>query len=284
MKYTIQIENVSRYIIGALIKSFKDLCPKGVKAIWIEDSKNSTDKMKTGKIDVITKFNNKEKQVYDAKVDIENKLKQLTDKAEADKQAWFEQEKAKNQAEFEAKKQAEKEKRAEELAKRNTFAELFDRVELESKNTQKVGKWPKKEKVVAHAVCADDGHIDLVKYLCDQPKEITAPQLAGSCWAKGAPVVHGFDQQPAESLQKQEQRFPVLSFAKNVKKTKKESEASLPFVSAFFGQDLYQGAWADLDEEYTELDQRFAQGSECADEEDPWSEGVDVYAQYEEVY
>ena len=135
------------------------------------------------------------------------------------------------------KKQAEKEKRAAELAKRGTFAELFNN--LKESPVQKKGKWSKKEKVVAHAVRADDGHIDLVKYLVPvQPK--------GS-WANGKPVARKIEQVE-------------------------------PQITSTFGNDLYFGAWTDLDEdkEYEELDQQFAQT------EDPWyEEGDDVYAQYD---
>jgi len=252
MKYTIQIENVSRYIMGAVIKSFKDLCPKGVKAIWTEDINNSTDKMKTGKIEIVTKFPNKEKQLYDTKKDIENKLNQLLDKAEAEKKAWFEEQKAKKQAEYHAKKAQEKKEREEELAKRNTFAEFVDKLPIKSSPAKK-GKWPQKLKVV------------------DQPLPAPVVVQPKGAWAKGKPTVREVAEEPVQPVVQEKQ--PV----------------TLPQITPTFGSNLHFGSWADLDEdrEYAELDHRFSNSNEAKvckdgwDDEDSWD---DRWDSQQEVY
>ena len=255
MKYIIQIENVSRYIMGALIKSFKDLCPKGIKAIWTEDVNKSTNKMKTGKIEINTKFSNKEKQLYDTKKDIETKLNQLLNKAEAEKQAWFEEQKAKKQAEYEAKKAQAKKEREEQKAKRNTFAELID--DLDIKNSpQKKGKWPPKFKVV------------------DQPQPTPVPKVVQpkGAWAKGKPTVREVAQEPVQTVVQEKQ------------------PTKLPQITPTFGGNLHFGSWTELDDEdaeYAELDKRFSNSNPVKDgwdDEDSWDDRWDHLDSQEEVY
>lgn len=207
MKYTIQIENVSRYIIGQVIKSFKDICPRGIKAAWIEDKSKSTDKNKTGKIEVTTPHKNLETKLYDAKSDIENKLNELVQKAEAEKQAWFEEQRKIKQAEWEKKKAEEKEQRRREAEeaklRRGTLAEAFDLLDMsklkqqkkgkkspKKKSPKKNGKWPKKV-VVSTPV----------------PAVTPVNQPKGS-WAQGQPTVRENEkpQQEEQQVVQQETR------------------------------------------------------------------------------
>ena len=70
IKYTFNVPSTSRSVIGMLIKDMHELCPKGVRAQWVEDRQKGTKTHATGTVRV-TCTNRQEKKTYDAMKSIE---------------------------------------------------------------------------------------------------------------------------------------------------------------------------------------------------------------------
>jgi len=267
MKYTITISTpVTRYIIGQLIKSFKDICPRGVKAIWAEDKSKGDSKHKTGKIDIVTKFSNMEKACYDAKKDIEAKLNELVQKAEAEKQVWYEEQQKKRAEERKAKYEANKaeEKAAAEEAKkrRGTFAEAFDNVATKMSEggslTSRSGKWPKKEKVAI------------------VPPAVTPMFQPKGAWAMGRPITAT---RPSTPPLVDPRKMPQTLPEWNVKLA--QIDTSFTPVSNNWTDEPWESEDDESYDEWAEEQEYIAQRMEAQIEYgDPWDEGSDVYAAF----
>lgn len=272
MKYTIEINNVSCYIIGAIIKEFRTICPRGIKANWTENKSKSVGKMKTGKIDVFSKYK-KDQEVFETKQKIQSRITQLQQEAEAKNKAWREkqqEEQRKKQEEQRKAEEAARTKAMEEKFNANTFGAAFKKAK-KTKQPKKI-RWTTKQKVVREV----------------QLK--TTPFQPQGCWASGAqlnkPQLN--EAQPNNLVvEKPSKLVPIsTSLTPLQPKTKTCSWADLAEEQDEYPLDLYN--------DYDDYEEQERQEHEWAKQieaeqadwapEDRYDCGYDQYDEYEEEY